>query len=122
MLNEPAAGQRRPDPDFRPLGCRQNHPVPGAAGPGNLAVGNFNVAAPGEINRHDIISTAQLDEYLRFRHLVRNLYTWNFEADKLGNLVTGLPSILAALEGDLAAFGEFLEAASHADTSSTLQL
>jgi hypothetical protein len=67
-------------------------------------------------------TAAQLDEYLRFRHLVRNLYTWNFEADKLGNLVTGLPSILAALEGDLAAFGEFLEAASHADTSSTLQL
>jgi len=67
-------------------------------------------------------TAARLDEYLRFRHLVRNLYTWNFEADKLGNLVTGLPGVLNALAGDLAAFSEFLEAASHVDTSSPAQL
>ena len=67
-------------------------------------------------------TATRLDEYLRFRHLVRNLYTWNFETDKLSHLVTGLPSILEALEGDLAAFGEFLEAAGHTDTASTSRL
>ncbi len=57
----------------------------------------------------------RLDEYLRFRHLVRNLYTWNFDADKLGVLVVGLSGVLADLEADLNLFGGFLEAAGHAD-------
>ena len=60
-------------------------------------------------------TAARLDEYLRFRHLVRNLYTWSFDAVKLDGLVSGLPVVLADLEADLAAFGEFLEAAGHAD-------
>jgi len=62
----------------------------------------------------------RLDEYLRFRHLVRNLYTWNFDADKLGALVVGLPGVLADLEADLNLFGGFLEAAGHADAPMVL--
>lgn len=61
-------------------------------------------------------ATAQsLGAYLRFRHLVRNLYTWSFEADKLSDLVAGLPQMLADLEEDLGVFGGFLAAASTAD-------
>jgi hypothetical protein len=63
----------------------------------------------------------RLDEYLRFRHLVRNLYTWNFDADKLDALVAGLPGVLADLEADLTLFGGFLEAAGHADAPTILQ-
>lgn len=56
-----------------------------------------------------------LEEYLRFRHLVRNLYTWNFEPDKLAALATGLDALLSELSTDLAAFARYLEAASRAD-------
>jgi hypothetical protein len=56
-----------------------------------------------------------LAEYLRFRHLVRNLYTWSFETGKLAALIHGLPGVLAALESDLANFARFLDAASLAD-------
>lgn len=56
-----------------------------------------------------------LGPYLRFRHLVRNLYTWNFEAAKLADLIAGLPQALADLRTDLVAFGSFLETASLAD-------
>lgn len=60
--------------------------------------------------------TAQaLAEYMRFRHLVRNLYTWNFETQKLADLVAGLPQVLADLQTDLTAFGRFLLAAGAAD-------
>ena len=60
--------------------------------------------------------TAQvLAESFRFRHLVRNLYTWNFEEGKLADLIARLPEILADLQADLATFGRFLEAASAAD-------
>ena len=57
----------------------------------------------------------QLVEYLRFRHLVRNLYTWSFAPDKLSNLVDGLEPVLSSLRVDLEQFGRFLGVASHAD-------
>jgi hypothetical protein len=60
-------------------------------------------------------TAAGLEEYLRFRHLVRNLYTWNFEQDKLAALVTALDPVLSELSTDLAAFARYLEAASRAD-------
>ncbi|NOX63219.1 MAG: antitoxin [Chloroflexi bacterium] len=56
-----------------------------------------------------------LDEYLRFRHLVRNLYTWNFEGMKLAALIDSLPETIQSLEKDLDQFGHFLESASRAD-------
>lgn len=33
-----------------------------------------------------------LDEYLRFRHVVRNVYTFSFDAERVGRLVSGLNS------------------------------
>lgn len=56
-----------------------------------------------------------LGEYLRFRHLVRNLYTWNFEETRLAELVAGLDGVLADLKDDLVSFQRYLEAASRAD-------
>jgi hypothetical protein len=57
----------------------------------------------------------RLDAYLRFRHLVRNLYAWDFEAAKLADLVGGTADAVSGLEEDLAGFARFLEAASFAD-------
>jgi hypothetical protein len=56
-----------------------------------------------------------LEEYLRFRHIVRNLYTWDLEAPKVADLIARLPETLGALETDLAQFGAFLDAARRAD-------
>jgi hypothetical protein len=60
-------------------------------------------------------TAASLDEYLRFRHLVRNLYTWNFEEAKLAQLIAGLDRVLTDLKTDLSTFGRYLQAASRAD-------
>lgn len=60
-------------------------------------------------------TAASLGDYLRFRHLVRNLYTWNFQEDKLAELVASLNGVLSDLKADLAGFGRYLAAASRAD-------
>jgi hypothetical protein len=56
-----------------------------------------------------------LDEYLRFRHLVRNLYTWDFVPARIAELIARLPATLQLLANDLARFRQFLDTASHAD-------
>lgn len=58
---------------------------------------------------------AALEEYSRFRHIVRNIYVWEFDPSKIGDLVHGLPSVLRDLEADLEQFRQFLDAAGHAD-------
>lgn len=50
-----------------------------------------------------------LDEYRGFRHVVRNVYTYNFETAKLQKLVAGLPEALAHGRAELLAFAQFLE-------------
>jgi uncharacterized protein YutE (UPF0331/DUF86 family) len=57
----------------------------------------------------------QLEEYLGFRHVVRNLYTWELDTTKVERLIKHLPHTLQAVENDLETFGHFLDAASHAD-------
>ncbi len=51
----------------------------------------------------------RLDDYRGFRHVVRNVYAYNFETTKLEKLVTDLPATLAQVRGELLAFAEFLE-------------
>jgi hypothetical protein len=58
-----------------------------------------------------------LEEFLGFRHVVRNLYTWHFEPEKISSLVAQLPETVAALDADFAHFRRFLNAATHADES-----
>jgi hypothetical protein len=50
----------------------------------------------------------QLDEYLRFRHLFRNIYGFDLEWERCHELFSELPVVLARLEQQLAAFDEFL--------------
>jgi len=61
-------------------------------------------------------SRGQLEEYLRFRHLVRNLYTWDYDPLKVHQLTDRLPALVALIEADVARFSAFLEAAARADT------
>ncbi len=51
----------------------------------------------------------RLDEYLRFRHIVRNVYTFSFDAERIGRLVQQLEPIFAQVCSELLAFAKFLE-------------
>lgn len=50
-----------------------------------------------------------LEEYLGFRHVVRNVYAFQFDQGRVERLVTGLSSVFAQVRGDLEAFANFLE-------------
>ncbi len=50
-----------------------------------------------------------LDQYRGFRHVLRNVYTFNLRPDRIQELADILPACYAALNGDLSTFIEFLE-------------
>jgi len=50
-----------------------------------------------------------LDEYRGFRHVVRHIYTFQFEAVKVQRLVEKAPTVLAQVHSELLAFAIFLE-------------
>lgn len=62
--------------------------------------------------RPAVISTevgAKPDEYRGFRHVVRNVYAYKFDPDKLEKLVRSVPDLFVQLEAELLAFASFLE-------------
>ncbi len=54
-------------------------------------------------------SALTLDEFRRFRHLVRNVYTINLVPDKMSRLILALPVLWSKLRAELLAFAELLE-------------
>ena len=50
-----------------------------------------------------------LDEFRRFRHLVRNVYTMNLRPDKMSGLMLSLTEIWPKLKEELRAFSNFME-------------
>jgi len=50
-----------------------------------------------------------LDEYLRFRHVVRNIYAFEFDPDRIERLVQHLRPSFQQVERELLAFAGFLE-------------
>ena len=50
-----------------------------------------------------------LDEYRRFRHVVRNIYTMNILPDRLEKLIVQLPDTWETIRQELNAFADFLE-------------
>lgn len=52
---------------------------------------------------------AGLDEYRRFRHLVRNVYATNLVPSKMQGLLERLPPLWNRLRAELMAFAAFLE-------------
>lgn len=57
----------------------------------------------------------QIDEFLRFRHLVRNLYADYLEPNRVGKLVVLLTTVWPQLQNELNSFATFLENVSKAD-------
>ena len=57
----------------------------------------------------------QLDEYRKFRHLVRNTYATSLDPRRIESLVTALPSLWNDVRQDLSAFTDFLEQLAAAD-------
>lgn len=51
----------------------------------------------------------RLNEYRGFRHVVRNVYTYRFDADKVKKLVQSAPELFKRLKAELEAFAKFLE-------------
>jgi hypothetical protein len=51
-----------------------------------------------------------LDEYRAFRHLVRNVYSFNLRPKRLSDLVDGIRICFMDLRSDLEEFGRFLQA------------
>ena len=52
---------------------------------------------------------AKLDDYRGFRHVVRNVYAYKFDPEKLEKLVRSVPDLFAQLKAELLAFAAFLE-------------
>ena len=63
-------------------------------------------ARPAVINQDSALA---LDEFRRFRHLVRNVYTMNLSPDKVAGLMSVLPELWPKLRAELLAFANFLE-------------
>ncbi len=62
--------------------------------------------------RPSVISTetgTKLDEYRRFRHVVRNVYTHNLDPVKVGKLVSSSQDLYNELNTEITAFVAFLE-------------
>lgn len=55
------------------------------------------------------IDKNDLQDYRSFRHLVRNIYTYNNNPEKIKPLVQKLPSLLKCINKDLKLFNKFLQ-------------
>jgi len=66
-------------------------------------------------------TTERLDNYRRFRHLIRNIYTMNLVPGELGKLVVPLPSLWSQIRDQLDAFANYLDQLSHADEDEEAQ-
>jgi hypothetical protein len=54
-------------------------------------------------------SIERLDEYLRFPHVVRNVYTLSFDPERIGRLVEKLEPVFDQIRQELLTFANFLE-------------
>ena len=61
-------------------------------------------------------STAdEMDEFRRFRHVVRNIYAEHLDPVRIGKLVKQLSTLWKQLQAELEAFASFLGGVSEAD-------
>ena len=54
-------------------------------------------------------SRSRLDEYRGFRHVVRNVYTFRFDPEKVEKLATKASGVFADISPELLAFADFLQ-------------
>lgn len=58
---------------------------------------------------------AQLDRYRGFRHVVRNVYTFNLDSQQMKSLVDDLPRAFEVLQAALEKFADLLDAVASED-------
>ena len=51
----------------------------------------------------------KLESYRGFRHVVRNVYTYHLNPDKMEKLIAELPEIYAEIDSELKGFAKFLQ-------------
>ena len=56
-------------------------------------------------------SFSSLDELRRFRHLVRNVYTFNLVPEKVEPIVSDLSALWSKVQAEILAFADFIEQA-----------
>jgi hypothetical protein len=54
-------------------------------------------------------SSERLDEYRRFRHLVRNIYTANLIPERMADLLMNLPDLWLKVRAELLAYADLLQ-------------
>lgn len=67
---------------------------------------------PAVISRERV---KELDEYRRFRHVVRNIYAEHLDPNRFANLIDHLPDVWNHLRTDLIEFAKILDQVSNAD-------
>ena len=55
------------------------------------------------------VSVSALDEYLRFRHVLRNIYAFSFIPSQIERLVYQFKPVFAQVRSELSTFSDFLE-------------
>ena len=86
--------------------------VPGGANWHQELLNQMCIEVPGV--RPAVISYElkdQLEEYRGFRHIVRNVYTYRLDPEKLKPLVKNLRSVMRSLKKELSAFARFIQKA-----------
>ena len=76
------------------------------------------MAVPLPQIRPQVLSAETLktvDEYLRFRHVVRNIYTFEFDAERVEGLVQRMRPAFEQVETELLAFAGFLDKLAQAE-------
>jgi hypothetical protein len=63
-------------------------------------------------------SVLALDEFRRFRHIVRHVYTINLEPDRMAEMIATLPELWSTLRAELLAFADFVEELATPDDAS----
>lgn len=56
------------------------------------------------------ITFLRLDQYRGFRHVMRNIYAYNFDPVKVSQLIVDLPHTVDVVTAELSAFARFLQA------------
>jgi hypothetical protein len=95
---------------FRHIAASVDQSVPAGGEWHRDLLQQMGVALPGV--RPQVLSAGivrAIDEYLRFRHVVRNIYTFEFDPERIERLVQNLRPIFEQARLELLAFADFLE-------------
>ena len=89
--------------------CAPHDALVGAADRLRILLGAPEAPATALHGALELLEEAILDEQRRFRHLVRNIYTYKLDPDRVGILVESAQRAFPMLKAELLAFAVFLE-------------